>query len=371
MSPIEGLSDKRWYPRLGKVRLGLKKVGQKGSYPAPVDYFICPDEVQKVYGEKPQELDIMFPSEKLELIAPQYYKCYSYSKGKICQGTGKTCHRKIDTRTGSLVTKDSREFTWADGSCDPEHCEMIGDKQCRPVMSLIFLLPQVPGLGVYQLDTSSVYSMRNVNSQIADDPDRPGFIRLFTRGRIQGIPLKLSLVPQEVNPPDAVRKTVYVLNIRSDILLADIIKLSTKSMVQVLLPTLDDDEAPDDLFPNEVLQEGEGKKVVADEIIETQVLKPPPAEPPLPAVDPDWAKLVKESEAARNAKLAPAGEWDKYTEKDLPTYPDLEPVWFQLTGRQPREMYKELGVSSRADMAIKPWDAFLNLKSMFGTKKES
>ena len=52
---IKGLSDKRRLPRLGKIRLGVKAISQKSGkeYPKETDYFVCPPEVQAVYGEKP------------------------------------------------------------------------------------------------------------------------------------------------------------------------------------------------------------------------------------------------------------------------------------------------------------------------------
>ena len=41
--PIKGLSEQRRLPRLGKIRLGVKKKNQKGiEYPASTDYFVCP-----------------------------------------------------------------------------------------------------------------------------------------------------------------------------------------------------------------------------------------------------------------------------------------------------------------------------------------
>ena len=75
--PIEGLSDRRRLPRLGIIRLGLKAKNAKGvEYPKEMDYFVCPPEVQKVYGEKPKELDVMIPCENIESCFPQYYKMY-------------------------------------------------------------------------------------------------------------------------------------------------------------------------------------------------------------------------------------------------------------------------------------------------------
>ncbi len=259
MSPIEGISDIRHYPRLGKIRTGEKAEGQRGPYPRALDHFKVPDEVAVVHGDKPTELPIMFPSDDLELVAPQWLKCYSYSQGLICRGNGRTCRRKVDVDTGDFADKNTREWDMADGICDPEHCPKIGDKQCRRMMSLLFILPEVPGLGVYQLDTGSFYSIVNLNSQLAPD----GFLRHFTNGRIAFIPLILSLEPREVTPPGVGRKTVHVLNVRADVKLADIIRISRQKPAQVLLGPVDDEEIPTDFYPEEVINGSESAQETA------------------------------------------------------------------------------------------------------------
>ena len=103
MSPIPGVTDSHWLPRLGKIRLGKKKQGQKGMYPVATDYFVCPDEVIKIYGETPRELDVMFPSEKMTLFAPAWYKAYSYSQGKICEGDGRSTAGVKSIRTPATL----------------------------------------------------------------------------------------------------------------------------------------------------------------------------------------------------------------------------------------------------------------------------
>ena len=99
------------------------------------------------------------------------------------------------------------------------------------------------------MDTSSFYSIVNLNSQLAPD----GFLRPFTRGRIAFIPFILSIEPREVTPPSVGRKAIHVLNIRADVKLADIIRISRQAPAQVLLPTLSEEEPPDDLFPDELI----------------------------------------------------------------------------------------------------------------------
>jgi hypothetical protein len=86
--PIKGLSEARRLPRLGKIHLGVKKTASSGKeYPSEVDYFVCPPEVQKVFGERPKSLRVMFPVENEEVFFSQWYKCYGASLLK-CKGDG-------------------------------------------------------------------------------------------------------------------------------------------------------------------------------------------------------------------------------------------------------------------------------------------
>ena len=431
--PIEGLSDKRWLPRLGKIRLGIRKKGQGDKeYPEAMDYFVCPPEVQAVYGEKPTELKVMFVDNHLEVSAAQYYKCYSYSRGLICKGDGKTCHRKVDMRIGDFANKETgpvrgKDWEWCDAPCDGVHCPKQAAKQCKRVMTLNFMLPDVPGLGVWWLDTSSFYSIVNVNSQIGEEP--PGFLRQFTRGRIAGLPLMLSVAPQEVNPPGEGRKTVHVLNIRSAVVLSELIEASRKNMRRILLPTLSEDEEnepPDDLFPTGLIggRSGEPLSETDASATETNGHEQEPKEPvsvtettvlstkrdvsstPAPvsstrkavAVNCECPKPVPAAEVvtrdhsayhtkcagyictepfdcfvgcphmpqekpAATGKLPPG--WEKVTRDQVPDYLELEKIWCQLNpGKSTRDMYRRLGIGSRTDATIKAWDAFLSLKEM-------
>ena len=82
--PIKGLSEIVRLPRLGKIHLGVKKKNNEGvSYPIPTDYFVCPEEVRKVFGEKPKELRVMFPTEDATQWASQYLRRYSRNGGRL------------------------------------------------------------------------------------------------------------------------------------------------------------------------------------------------------------------------------------------------------------------------------------------------
>jgi hypothetical protein len=77
--------------RICKIHLGVRvqKKNEKGEiiseYPSQTDYFVCPAELLQAMGlpedAQVKELNIMFPSERIEDIAPQWYRRWSRTKG--------------------------------------------------------------------------------------------------------------------------------------------------------------------------------------------------------------------------------------------------------------------------------------------------
>lgn len=241
---IHGVSDRRRLPRAGKIRLGEKAISEKTgvSYPKPVDYFVWPEEYKEVltelFGERAREMDIMFPTEDLEQICPQYLKRYG-TTGLLCRGDGVVAE---------CVNQETGE--WVEIECNPEECAYFSPpdpakKSCRQVMNLRFVIPQLISEGVWQLDTSSYNSIIAVNSAI-------DYIRGMV-GRVSMIPLRLRVVPREVQP-DGKKKVVYVLDLRlgAQLGLRELQELARAGDQPLLaLPSLDDHVPPDDLFPME------------------------------------------------------------------------------------------------------------------------
>ncbi len=241
---IKGVSEIIRLPRLGKIRLGIKKENEEGtSYPVPTEYFVCPDEVKKVFGDKPKELRIMFPTEDEKQWASQYLRCYSASHGLICRGDGEMAVARVNMRTGGIASKERSEIELQEITCNPTKCIFHQTVQCRRVMNLQFILPDCPGFGVYQLDTSSFFSIVNVNSCLE-------LIRGVC-GRLSMIPLSLRLVDKEVQV-DGNTKKIMVLSLTAPYSLIEIQKYAQIPPGQVLLLPAPDSEAPDDLFPGDV-----------------------------------------------------------------------------------------------------------------------
>lgn len=243
--PIKGLSETKRLPRLGKIHLGIKVAKDGGvEYPKAVDYFVCPPEVQKVFGEKPKQLRILIPIEDEERWASQYYRCYSRTRGLICKGDGETAMRMVDAATGAMADKDSKAIAMKEVVCQGRDCPDYG-KQCKEIMNLQFLLPEVAGLGIWQIDTGSINSIRNINSTA----------ELIKRiyGRVAMIPLLLTLESQDVQDPEGKKRAVYVLNLRTNQTLLELMQTaSTKQLTtsesEPEMP-ISDDEVPQLIIP--------------------------------------------------------------------------------------------------------------------------
>jgi hypothetical protein len=198
----------------------------------------------------------------------------------VCKGDGDTCWRLIDTKTGDFAHRDTTETVRKEMPCSGRDCILYQQKKCKEVMNLQFLLPSIPGLGVWQLDTSSYHSIVAVNSAIE-------LIRNIC-GRISMIPLRLTIEPKEVSP-DGKKKTVNILQIRTDITLTEIQKLGALPPSQVMLPPPDEDK-PELLFDDTETVEPE---VVSDKI---------QAKKDIDELWPDDDKLKEETKAEPDPK---------------------------------------------------------------------
>lgn len=316
---IKGVTDVVRLPRLGKIRLGVKVQGERSAYPRPVDYFVCPDEVRQVFGEKPKELRILFPTEDETRWASQFYRCYSQTRGLICKGDGERANALIDEETGALADKNSKKTSLKEMECDPEHCPYFG-KQCRMVMNLQFLLPDVPGLGVWQLDTSSFWGITNINNGIR-------MVRTAC-GRVSMIPLLLKLVPQEVQP-NGMRKTVHVLNLDTPYTLIEMLKYAQMPPSKAILPA-PDTEPPEDLFPPQVLAEGDGDQ---------------------PPVELRAGSEEEEGDAPSEPAYEDEQEQPEPDEPVLRNLGDFFQACYRRYGMAPSQVLKELRLSSTEEIA--------------------
>lgn len=70
--PIKGIDSRIRLPRIGRFKLGIKHVDAQGR-PAgatQTPYFVVPDEVKPIVGDKPTEVRVRFPSTSERLLFP-------------------------------------------------------------------------------------------------------------------------------------------------------------------------------------------------------------------------------------------------------------------------------------------------------------
>lgn len=232
MCPISGFSERVRLERLGKIRLGIRVPGQRDpsrTFPRATEFFVCPPEVLEVL-KNPQPTSIypiMFPTDNPDDWMSQWYTCYSMTYGVVCKGDGQTAQQRTDLATGAIVDRNTQEgnWQWNEVTCEGEDCPLFQKKQCRPIMRLQFLIPEVPGLGVWELCTSSRNSRLNIQSTIH-------LVRSMAQGRIKMIPLTLSLKPQEVTPTGATKKTIHIIHLTHDLRMADFLRLAAAPVAE-------------------------------------------------------------------------------------------------------------------------------------------
>lgn len=161
-------------PRAGKIRLGVQATSQGGkSHPKEVDYFVLDADlpgradIVRLYGEKPKRLLVTFVSSDPEEVFPQALKAYGRGLGLLCRGDGKTATRakmRKGTEGRDVIDRDAAGRPLTESCACP--CPWLAAKKCRAVGNLTVVLPEV-GFSVYQIDTSSWWSMTQLRSDLA------------------------------------------------------------------------------------------------------------------------------------------------------------------------------------------------------------
>lgn len=246
--PIKQLDERvRMLPRLGKIKLGeiVSKDGVK--YPRALDYFVCPPEVQAVYGEKPKKLEILLPHEEIDITFPHWYKLYGKQRGLICKGDGKAAQWK------------QKDGTYVERECT---CQLFDEGKCKYIGTFNFILPKVKGFGVHQIVTSSYYSICNILDYLE--------MLISTLGKISFIPLFLEVKMEEFNPTVNGKQVRTVNPILHLVLEESFESLAKKAKAGVLDKTIrlglpgtvdlekadSDDEIPEELYPN-IMNQGD------------------------------------------------------------------------------------------------------------------
>jgi len=166
--------DARQYPRVGKIKIGEPK---KPNAPGRgIDYFRPTGRYAAIFteilGEKPNEIEIVFPpapNGDIDQVINHYYRSYKGSK-LFCIGDGETAKRSDGK--GNMVER----------KCP---CELLNDdkKHCSERLRLAFIIPKIPIVGVWEFETGGIHTRINAFSGI-------DITKAFA-GNVAGIPMTM------------------------------------------------------------------------------------------------------------------------------------------------------------------------------------
>lgn len=242
-------------PRLGKLRLGEKKVAASGkAYPAETDFFrldpdqhMAPEQRQDLidrftaaYGERPQILrNVFFPSDDKDFVFPNGLEWWGKSEAGaklLCQGNGVEASRLV-VSNGAWIPRPC---------CQAAECAEWAAGKCKLMSRLRIFLPEITVAGYFQIDTGSVVGTGNVLDLINH------LLTMF--GRLTSIPLVLSREPKPITYEGKVT-THYVLVMRApNVSLTEFKQLVAQNANQMLLTAGDVElEVPEEDVPEELI----------------------------------------------------------------------------------------------------------------------
>lgn len=151
-------------PRVGFIKIGFKKQGRDGrEYPQSVDYFIPAGKYAplftKAYGDKPQTIQIVFPSDDPAQVCNERYeyrdddgRLLAYGDGELFKAwNGKEYQDLSISEYPNLMASIERRYP-------NKQYERTGEGW-SVILTLNFIIPCVQGIaGVWQFSTKGTAS---------------------------------------------------------------------------------------------------------------------------------------------------------------------------------------------------------------------
>ncbi|MBA7584786.1 hypothetical protein ES708_26746 [subsurface metagenome] len=198
-SEIKDVTDRVKLPIGGKIKLGVIKVSPRTGeeYPFETEFFVCPPEVRKVFGDEPTEITVFFPIADRKKVFQQSYERYGKNKALQCWGDGITAQR-LNLEDGS----------WEDRKCPCEHLR-LGDRTdakekrgCAKRGHLRFMIPSVSIGTFYELIVGGTVSFQEINSalMLADKT---------TAGHWAMIPFRMQRVQKRLKIPGTAKMRAH------------------------------------------------------------------------------------------------------------------------------------------------------------------
>ena len=334
---IRGLSNVRRCPRLGFVRLGIK-VPVKGKpdvmRPKELEYFLLDpqtgdeqrnkqlkDKFKELYGEQPTAIKIMFPPVSPDIFNQQWFKRYGKTTLLKCKGDNETATCALPEFAEGLEVIGVNEMGLTQVKCRGPECPYQKDKSCHRIGTLQILLPDLPCIGVFQINTGSWNSIVNLNSSLD--------WLMGLCGRHSMIPLTLRRMPQDIMY-EGKRSKHYIMQIDvENVSISQLQKTALvapeKSLVEVLPAP---DEGKDELLYSGVVEgeNGEVERIPKPEKTITGKVTEEKSEVKAIAEKPEVKAIAEKPEVEKAKKVfkakvieekpVPVDDIDRFPEKD-------------------------------------------------------
>lgn len=288
---IRGLTDNPRAPIVAKAKIGEK--GDRGQ-PKRLDYIIFVEpqtgrrlqEYQAVFGDRPTSFKALLAADTITDMVDVAWKRYG-KQGLKCRGDG---DRGVDRETG-----EARQCAGDFGSDGQYACPFANGQnnkapECKPVLSMRLVVPQIPGLGVVQLDTGGVASSiptlmwqlsmieRGTNGHMAGIAVNVG-IQAFT-DRFGNAAYSWILTPLQADAASELRSNIEGL-------------VRIEGQIPKALPPMDEQPDPD-IYG---IEAPDSRQIGAP----SETVAPKPVEPELPE---EWTSVIPGAEALFRAALA-------------------------------------------------------------------
>ncbi len=232
MSPIHELQG--GVPRfkeLGRIGLGhlvtKTKNGREVTYPVADDHFVLTraPELVEIYGREPKKLNIFFPFDEIDRNLDAWHRLYGSGSLK-CRGDGKVIDICLN-RGRFVVSNGICQHAFSENGQDFERGDVVPCggfqkiypkcKDCVPRAYLRIMIHEVMEqgkLGYYQISTQSKNGILNIQGALEVMQDL--VLRLTGKPYLAGIPMILSLGPQNISQPRTDKQTGETYRVRGD-----------------------------------------------------------------------------------------------------------------------------------------------------------
>lgn len=185
------------FPRVGKIKTGYKT---ENGYPKSTDYFIPSGKYaglfKSAYGDKPNTLQIVFPSDDASLCCNERYEYRNDQGGLLAKGDGKI-FEVWDGKKYNTLNSDQYPDLMAkiQGKHPNQLATKTGDGWCVH-LEINFLLPKIRGIaGVWTYETKGVKSsIPNITGAFD--------MMLAQRGKVMGVLFDLNVAYAKTQKPD-------------------------------------------------------------------------------------------------------------------------------------------------------------------------